>query len=151
VASLAASQNSKSTVFETCSADSDCQQGCCGFSSGKCAPAVAAQLNGSGGCGFGNASPNCDVATLLDFHQCIKGAVQGDLSAIDVQAAAAFTAQRDNFLFMVQPASSPTATQSANTTSTPASTSHTSMSLASASTSPQSNTRLARHVNFHLF
>ncbi|KAJ7043556.1 hypothetical protein C8F04DRAFT_879816, partial [Mycena alexandri] len=65
IAALAAAQKNKKTVFETCAADSECQQGCCGFSTGKCAGPDVAQSNGSGGCGHSNASPNCDVATLL--------------------------------------------------------------------------------------
>ncbi|EIN09602.1 hypothetical protein PUNSTDRAFT_18794, partial [Punctularia strigosozonata HHB-11173 SS5] len=60
-----ADQSSKKTVFETCSADSDCQQGCCGFSTGKCAGPGIAQSNGSGGCGHGTAAPNCNVAAAL--------------------------------------------------------------------------------------
>ncbi|KAF8156495.1 hypothetical protein K438DRAFT_1986751 [Mycena galopus ATCC 62051] len=60
IASLAATQSSKLSVFEACSADSACQQGCCGFSSGKCAGPNVAQTNGSGGCGHGNAAPNCE-------------------------------------------------------------------------------------------
>jgi len=100
VASLAASQQSKTTVFEACSADSDCQQGCCGFSSGKCAGPAVAQTNGSGGCGHCSAAPNCDVATLLGFQsQCIGGAVNGNLQDPTVQAAAAFAAQLDNLPF----------------------------------------------------
>jgi hypothetical protein len=100
IASLAASQQSKTTVFEVCSADSECQQGCCGFSSGKCAGPDVAQTNGSGGCGHGNAAPNCDVATLLGFKSgCIGGAVQGNLQDPTVQAAAAFAAQLDNLPF----------------------------------------------------
>jgi hypothetical protein len=96
---LAASQQSKKTVFETCAADSECQQGCCGFSSGKCAGPDVAQTNGSGGCGHGNASPNCDVATLLGFKNCIAGVQNGDLKAPATQAAAAFAAQLDNLPF----------------------------------------------------
>ncbi|KAJ7246104.1 hypothetical protein B0H12DRAFT_1021412 [Mycena haematopus] len=100
IASLAAKQTSKLTVFEACSADSACQQGCCGFSSGKCAGPAVAQTNGSGGCGHGNAAPNCDVATLLGFKsQCIGGTVQGNLQDPTVQAAAAFAAQLDNIAF----------------------------------------------------
>ncbi|KAJ7429721.1 hypothetical protein B0H11DRAFT_1025623 [Mycena galericulata] len=91
----AATQASKLTVFEACSADSDCQQGCCGFSSGKCAGPDVAQTNGSGGCGHGNTSPNCDVATVLGFKNCIAGVVQGNLQDPNVQAAAQFAAQLD--------------------------------------------------------
>ncbi|KAJ7201584.1 hypothetical protein GGX14DRAFT_371006 [Mycena pura] len=100
VAQLAASQKSKKTVFETCSSDSQCQQGCCGFSTGKCAGPAVAQANGSGGCGRGASSPNCDVATLLGFaSQCIKGAKNGNLKDATVQAAAAFAAQLDGISF----------------------------------------------------
>jgi len=96
IAQLAASQKSKKTVFETCSSDSQCQQGCCGFSTGKCAGPAVAQTNGSGGCGHGSSSPNCNVATLLGFGGgCIKGAKNGNLKDATVQAAAAFAAQLD--------------------------------------------------------
>ncbi|KAJ7708626.1 hypothetical protein B0H16DRAFT_1420651 [Mycena metata] len=94
-----AAQSSKLTVFETCAADSDCQQGCCGFSSGKCAGPDVAQTNGSGGCGHGNAAPNCDVATLLGFKNCIAGVVQGNLQDPATQAAAQFAAQLDGLSF----------------------------------------------------
>ncbi|KAJ7073200.1 ferritin-like domain-containing protein [Mycena amicta] len=99
IASLAALQTSKKTVFETCAADSECQQGCCGFTSGKCAGPAVAQTNGSGGCGKGNVSPNCDVAGLLGLSDCVAGAVKGDVSAPDTQQAAAFAAQLDNLPF----------------------------------------------------
>ncbi|KAF7290887.1 hypothetical protein HMN09_01267100 [Mycena chlorophos] len=100
VAQLAATQQSKSTVFEACSSDSDCQQGCCGFSSGKCAGPAVAQTNGSGGCGHGTAAPNCDVATLLGFKaDCIAGATSSNTQNPTVQAAAAFAAQLDNIAF----------------------------------------------------
>jgi hypothetical protein len=94
-AAPAVDQSSKKTVFETCAADSECQQGCCGFSSGKCAGPDVAQTNGSGGCGKGNASPNCDVATLLGFKNCIAGVVQGNLQDPATQAAAQFSAKLD--------------------------------------------------------
>ncbi|KAJ7689618.1 hypothetical protein B0H17DRAFT_1134947 [Mycena rosella] len=95
-----ASQQSKKTVFEVCTADSECQQGCCGFSSGKCAGPAVAQTNGSGGCGHSNAAPNCDVATLLGFQsQCIAGVVPGNLQDPAVQVAAAFAAQLDGLSF----------------------------------------------------
>ncbi|KAF7294368.1 hypothetical protein HMN09_01166100 [Mycena chlorophos] len=100
VASLAAEQTSKSSVFEACSSDSDCQQGCCGFSSGKCAGPAVAQTNGSGGCGHGTAAPNCDVATLLGFGgDCIAGATASNTQNPTVQAAAAFAAQLDGIAF----------------------------------------------------
>jgi len=102
VPQLAALQTSKKTVFEACASDSECQQGCCGFSSGKCAGSDVAQTNGSGGCGHGNAAPNCDVATLLGFKNCIAGVVQGNLNDPAVQAAAAFSSQLDNIPFTPQ-------------------------------------------------
>jgi len=102
VAQLAATQQSKSTVFETCSADSDCQQGCCGFSSGKCAGPAVAQTNGSGGCGHGGSTPNCDVAALLGFAgSCTAGATHTNGADPTVQAAAAFAAQLDGITTFV--------------------------------------------------
>ncbi|KAJ7679405.1 hypothetical protein DFH06DRAFT_1078889 [Mycena polygramma] len=94
-----ASQDSKLTVFETCSADSDCQQGCCGFSSGKCAGPAVAQTNGSGGCGHGNTSPNCNVAAALKLSDCIAGAAAPNTADPGVQAAAAFVSKLDNIPF----------------------------------------------------
>ncbi|KAF7310499.1 hypothetical protein HMN09_00592400 [Mycena chlorophos] len=110
VASLAASQQSKATVTAACKADSDCQQGCCGFSTGLCAgPAVAQQADG--GCGFGTKTPNCDVATLLGFTaDCVSGFVNDDLTDPTIQAAAAFAAQLDNLPF------TPSVTSAASTT-----------------------------------
>ncbi|KAJ6565181.1 hypothetical protein DFH09DRAFT_1261650 [Mycena vulgaris] len=96
----AASQSSKKTVFEVCAADSECQQGCCGFTSGKCAGPAVAQTNGSGGCGHGNAVPNCNVAAAIGLGgNCIAGAVKDGVSDPTVQAAAAFTAQLDGLPF----------------------------------------------------
>ncbi|KAJ7153954.1 hypothetical protein C8R43DRAFT_1001571 [Mycena crocata] len=94
-----AKQSSKKTVFETCAADSECQQGCCGFSSGKCAGPAVAQTNGSGGCGHGGKAPNCDVATLLGFKNCVAGVVEGNLKDKTIQAAATFTAKLDGLKF----------------------------------------------------
>ncbi|KAJ7620853.1 hypothetical protein DFH06DRAFT_1305898 [Mycena polygramma] len=94
-----ASQQNKLTVFETCSADSDCQQGCCGFTSGKCAGPAVAQTNGSGGCGHGNTSPNCNVAAALNLSDCIAGAAAPDTTDAGVQAAAAFVSKLDNIPF----------------------------------------------------
>ncbi|KAJ7085674.1 hypothetical protein B0H15DRAFT_923313 [Mycena belliarum] len=93
------SQKSKKTVFVACASDSECQQGCCGFSSGKCAGPAVAQTNGSGGCGHGNAAPNCDVSTLLGFKTCAPGAKQSNLKDATIQSAAAFTAQLDGLPF----------------------------------------------------
>ncbi|KAJ7785746.1 hypothetical protein B0H16DRAFT_1295696, partial [Mycena metata] len=86
-------------VTGPCTQDSDCQQGCCGFTSGKCAGPAVAQTNGSGGCGFGTKTPNCNVAAALGLSDCIAGAKNGDLADPGVQAAAAFAAKLDNLPF----------------------------------------------------
>ncbi|KAJ6523857.1 hypothetical protein B0H19DRAFT_646931 [Mycena capillaripes] len=99
IAQLAAKQQKKKVVFDTCAADHECQQGCCGFSTGKCAGPDVAQTNGSGGCGHGNASPNCNVATLLGFKNCVAGVKNFNLHHPVIQAAAAFTAKLDNLPF----------------------------------------------------
>ncbi|KAK1230293.1 hypothetical protein PQX77_006622 [Marasmius sp. AFHP31] len=54
------------TQFVTgpCTADAECETGCCGFKTGKCAGAIIA-LERDGGCGFGNATPNDDAARKL--------------------------------------------------------------------------------------
>jgi len=98
VAQLAASQKSKKTVFETCGSDSECQQGCCAFNSGKCAGPGIAQTR-DGGCGHKSPAPNCNVAAALKLGICAKGAKNGNLADPAIQAAAAFTAQLDNFKF----------------------------------------------------
>jgi hypothetical protein len=100
VADLAAGQKAKKSVFEQCANDGECQQGCCGFSSGKCAGPAVAQTNGSGGCGHGTGSANCDVAAALGFKSlCIAGARAPDTGSAGVQAAAAFAAQLDGIAF----------------------------------------------------
>ncbi|KAK6981524.1 hypothetical protein R3P38DRAFT_3410819 [Favolaschia claudopus] len=99
VAQLAAKQTSKKTVFEACSADSQCQQGCCGFSSGKCAGPAVAQTNGSGGCGRGSKAPNCDVSVLLGFTNCAAGVKNNNLKTAVIQQAAAFSAQLNGIKF----------------------------------------------------
>lgn len=91
--------NAQATVFESCTQDSDCQQGCCAFAKGKCAGPDVAQTNGDGGCGFGAAAPNCNVAAALHLNACIAGAVNGDLSDPIVVAAAHFVSQLDNIPF----------------------------------------------------
>jgi hypothetical protein len=93
-----AAQSAKKTVFTACASDSECQQGCCGFTSGKCAGPDVAQTNGSGGCGHGAAAPNCDVASALGFKNCIAGATVNTADPL-VQAAAAFAAQLDGLKF----------------------------------------------------
>ncbi|KAJ6521506.1 hypothetical protein B0H19DRAFT_1374986 [Mycena capillaripes] len=99
IAQLAAKEQKKKVVFDTCAKDHECQQGCCGFSTGKCAGPDVAQTNGSGGCGHGNASPNCNVATLLGFKNCVAGVKNFNLHHPVIQAAAAFTAKLDNLPF----------------------------------------------------
>jgi hypothetical protein len=102
---LSTSQQMKKTVFIECINDSECQQGCCGFTSGKCAGPAVAQTNGSGGCGHGSAVANCDVATLLGLGaNCISGHVNNNLKDPIIQAAAAFTAQLDGLPFTPSPA-----------------------------------------------
>ncbi|KAI0827474.1 hypothetical protein BC628DRAFT_1495097 [Trametes gibbosa] len=99
VAQLAASQQGKKTVFTACSSDSECQQGCCGFVTGKCAGPAVAQTNGSGGCGRGTSAPNCAVSSALGFQICAPGASAGNTKDPLVQAAAAFAAQLDGIAF----------------------------------------------------
>jgi hypothetical protein len=99
IAQLAAKNKGKKVVFAACAKDSECQQGCCGFKTGKCAGPDVAQTNGSGGCGRGNKSPNCDVATLLGFKNCLAGTKNGNLKAAATQQAAAFAAQLDKLPF----------------------------------------------------
>ncbi|KAF7350620.1 hypothetical protein MSAN_01622100 [Mycena sanguinolenta] len=99
IAQLAAKQTSKKTVFEACTGDDQCQQGCCGFSTGKCAGPDVAQTNGSGGCGRGSKAPNCNVATLLGFKNCIAGAKNNNLKDAAIQQSAAFVSQLDNLPF----------------------------------------------------
>ncbi|KAJ7859333.1 hypothetical protein B0H14DRAFT_3446713 [Mycena olivaceomarginata] len=99
IAQLAAKNKGKKVVFAVCAKDSECQQGCCGFKTGKCAGPDVAQTNGSGGCGRGNKSPNCDVATLLGFKNCLAGTKNGNLKAAATQQAAAFAAQLDKLPF----------------------------------------------------
>ncbi|KAJ7882425.1 hypothetical protein B0H14DRAFT_3755689 [Mycena olivaceomarginata] len=99
VAQLAAKQTSKKTVFETCANDDECQQGCCGFKTGKCAGPDVAQTNGSGGCGRSEPKPNCNVATLLGFKNCIAGAKNNNLKDAPIQQSAAFAAQLDGLHF----------------------------------------------------
>ncbi|KAJ7788007.1 hypothetical protein B0H14DRAFT_3577982 [Mycena olivaceomarginata] len=99
VAQLAAKQTSKKTVFETCANDDECQQGCCGFKTGKCAGPDVAQTNGSGGCGRSEPKANCNVATLLGFKNCIAGAKNNNLKDAPIQQSAAFAAQLDGLHF----------------------------------------------------
>ncbi|KAJ6493334.1 hypothetical protein C8R45DRAFT_185931 [Mycena sanguinolenta] len=99
IAQLAAKQTSKKTVFEACTGDDQCQQGCCGFKTGKCAGPDVAQTNGSGGCGRGSKVPNCNVATLLGFKNCIAGAKNNNLKDAPIQQSAAFAAQLDGLPF----------------------------------------------------
>jgi hypothetical protein len=92
------SQDAKKVVFTECASDSECQQGCCGFTSGKCAGPAVAQTNGSGGCGRGGAAPNCNVASALGFQICVAGG-SADKKAAGVNEAAAFSARLNNIPF----------------------------------------------------
>ncbi|KAH9848529.1 hypothetical protein C2E23DRAFT_888991 [Lenzites betulinus] len=99
VAQLAALQANKKTVFEPCTSDADCQQGCCGHTSGKCAGPAVAQTNGSGGCGFGTPTPNCSVSKALGFQICVAGGSAGNINDPLVQQAAAFASNLDGISF----------------------------------------------------
>lgn len=90
--------NAQATVFEPCTKDSDCQEGCCAFNTGTCAGPGIAQTR-DGGCGFGSPAPNCNVATLLNLQVCAPGAVNGDLTDFAIVTAAKFVAQLDNLPF----------------------------------------------------
>jgi hypothetical protein len=95
-------------VTEPCGSDSDCQQGCCAFSTSKCAGPVIAQTNGDGGCGGGGGStaPNCDVATAIGFaDQCIAGAQRGPLTSAQIVTAATFVEQLDSITNPITPPS----------------------------------------------
>ncbi|KAF7334456.1 hypothetical protein MVEN_02275100 [Mycena venus] len=85
-------------VTGPCTQDSDCQQGCCAFTTGKCAGPAVAQTR-DGGCGFGTPAPNCNVAKALGLSDCVPGAVNGNLGDPAIQTAAAFVAKLDNIPF----------------------------------------------------
>jgi len=85
-------------VTGPCTTDSDCQQGCCAFNTGKCAGPAIAQTR-DGGCGFGSPAPNCNVAAALKLSDCVAGAVNGDLSDAGIQQAAQFVSQLDGIPF----------------------------------------------------
>ncbi|KAF7312702.1 hypothetical protein MIND_00284900 [Mycena indigotica] len=108
IAELIAAQEKKKTVTADCASDADCQQGCCGFTTGKCAGPAVAQSNGAGGCGRGTAAPNCNVATLLGFGGgCIAGFKNTDTNDRTVQAATAFSAKINNIPFTPTLAAAP--------------------------------------------
>jgi len=90
--------NAEGFVTEACTQDSDCQQGCCAFNTGKCAGPAIAQTR-DGGCGFSSPAPNCNVASLLKLNECAAGAVNGDLSDPSIVAAARFVSQLDGIAF----------------------------------------------------
>ncbi|KAJ7138592.1 hypothetical protein C8R46DRAFT_922124 [Mycena filopes] len=72
-----------------CTRDDDCHEGCCAFNTGTCADPILAQQDdaGFGGCGFGDAAPNCQVAAALNSTTCVDGAVNGSLSEFLLQHA----------------------------------------------------------------
>ncbi|CAK5269129.1 unnamed protein product [Mycena citricolor] len=98
VAALAAGQSALGFVTSTCATDSDCQQGCCAFNTGKCAGPAIAQTR-DGGCGHSSPAPNCNVAKALGLNECAAGAVNGNLQDPKIQAAAAFVSILDNIPF----------------------------------------------------
>jgi hypothetical protein len=85
-----------SFVTEACTSDADCEQGCCAFSTGKCAGPDVAQTNGDGGCGFGQPTPNCQVSNALGLSGCVAGGnTQGVLSQSQLTTAVQFVANLD--------------------------------------------------------
>ncbi|TDL23456.1 hypothetical protein BD410DRAFT_820798 [Rickenella mellea] len=94
----AAPGNASGFVTSPCKQDSDCQQGCCAFNTGKCAGPGIAQTR-DGGCGFGNAQPNCNVAAALKLNTCAAGASSSDTTSPQVQAAAKFVSNLDGIPF----------------------------------------------------
>ncbi|KAF7327059.1 hypothetical protein MKEN_00281200 [Mycena kentingensis (nom. inval.)] len=115
VQALAAKQDKLQFVTGKCAKDAECQQGCCAFTTGKCAGPGIAQTR-DGGCGFGNAKPNCDVATALKLNTCAKGADGSNLKKQQVQQAAAFCAQLNNLPFT--PAAGVSASKSGSSSDT---------------------------------
>ena len=53
-------------ITDVCKSDNDCNSGCCGFNTGKCAGPIVAQER-DGGCGFGDPLPNAKAAIALGF------------------------------------------------------------------------------------
>jgi len=84
-----------SVVTDPCTTDADCQQGCCAFTTGLCAGPDVAQENADGGCGFGQPTPNCQVANALGLSGC-KGNTQGVLNPTQLSTAVHFVAQLDD-------------------------------------------------------
>ncbi|KAJ7109623.1 hypothetical protein C8R43DRAFT_1113853 [Mycena crocata] len=78
------------TQFVTgpCTADADCAEGCCAFTTGKCAGPVIA-LTRDGGCGFGTGTPNANAAIAL-------GQFPGAVEAFSASIAAAGAAPTSN-------------------------------------------------------
>ncbi|KAJ7290037.1 hypothetical protein C8J57DRAFT_1610449 [Mycena rebaudengoi] len=76
------------TQFVTgpCTADADCAEGCCAFTTGKCAGPVIA-LTRDGGCGFGTATPNANAAIALGQFPGAVEAFSQSLAAAGVAAA----------------------------------------------------------------
>jgi len=100
ISALAASQSSLQFVTGSCKKDGQCQQGCCAFLTGQCAgPGIAQTRASSGGCGFGNKTPNCDVATALNLGVCVKGGNGNNAKTSAVQKAAAFVSILDKLPF----------------------------------------------------
>jgi len=93
-------------VTAPCKQDSDCQQGCCAFNTGKCAGPAIAQTR-DGGCGFGSAAPNCNVAAALKLSDCVAGAQNGNLADSDIQTAAKFVSELDGIPFTPASAAAP--------------------------------------------
>ncbi|KAJ7126408.1 hypothetical protein C8R43DRAFT_706029 [Mycena crocata] len=80
----------KGTQFITgpCGSDAECEQGCCGFNTGKCAGPVVA-LTRDGGCGFGSGKPNANAAKAL-------GQFPGAVAAFEATQGGAAPAPQNN-------------------------------------------------------
>ncbi|KAJ3097289.1 hypothetical protein HDU97_004974, partial [Phlyctochytrium planicorne] len=101
----AAGGNKKKTfITDVCKSDDDCQSGCCGFKTGKCAGAIVA-LERDNGCGFGEAQSNNNAAIALGF----KGAFTPTKAGGGAAAAAAPAAGAAGAAGAAAPAAAPAA------------------------------------------
>lgn len=124
------------TVFEKCTKDADCQQGCCAFATGLCAGPDVAQTNADKGCGFGSSAPNCDVAKALGFSDCASGATRGPLTNAQIETAGKFVIQLDGLKTSVTlPSEAPSSGSSSKSSSNDASSGKAATSSSSSSSS----------------
>jgi len=126
------------TVFEACSKDADCQQGCCAFATGLCAGPDVAQTNADKGCGHGSSAPNCDIAKALGFSDCAPGAKRGPLTNDQIETAAKFVIQLDGLPNKITLPSEPPASSSSSSKSSSSSSNDASSGGAATSSSSSS-------------